>query len=337
MKWLRPPKTRFFGIRPRLMLSVTVVLVVAFVALFIWFYDFISKQVWRYIVEDAQMSLNSTLQGIDGDEFELLVNELQENRAAWGLDGTHYPPAGRYWEHSNWLLLVHQVEPKAYLYTYIPGKLPDEVLFIGSHGAPMDPVEGARPFESYQDEVLWNGLSGFSQTEGILQTEDEYGSWALTVCAPIRTSRGEVVGAVGVDYLSDYVVRIQARIRVVLISAFLVVVAAVFATLYLVGSTLVNPILRLTEIAHKVGKGEYEQDLSGLIKYNVRDEISTLAEVFDAMLDQLYAREKERHPPLGMMTMDIDRVEVERRVDALTKSEAFRRAVAEADRVKNNL
>lgn len=324
MKIRAPRHPVFISIRTRLLLSGSIIITLALTALFIWYYNYTSHQIWLYIQENARVTLQGALEGIDGDEFESLVRDMQNRREEWGLDGSTYPADERFWKHVNWLLTVHTIENRSYLYTYIPGSTTGEVAFIGSHGAPMNPSEGARPFETYTAPVLWDGLSGYSQTEDILETEDTYGTWALTLCAPIKNSRGEVVGALGIDYLSDAVEVTRARIRWALTIAFLVTLGLTNIVFYIIGSSLARPIQRLTEIAHRVGKGEYTQDLSGLISNRSQDEISVLAIVFDEMLDQLYEREKQRHAT-KQLTVDYDRDEVKITLDALTQTEEFAR------------
>lgn len=325
----RKARTRFIGIRTRLLLSVMLVLTVSMLGLFIWLNHFITLQIWTHIREDAVSSLTGALNGIDGDQFEALVQDMRQNQAAWGLNGTRYPEDERYWQHVNWLLTVHQIDSRMYLYTYVPGSAPNEVLFIGSHGAPLNPPEGAYPFESYQNEVLWNGLSALSETQPAQETPDAYGIWALTVSAPIRNSRGETVGALGLDLKSDIIHEIQDQVRNSLIIAFFGMLFFMFITLYSLATGFVRPILRLTQAAKKAGEGDYAQDLSGLMQTGVKDEIGTLAQVFDEMLDQLQEREK-RGNPMQPFNIEIDRQETTRGLEIITQSAAFGNAAAAA-------
>lgn len=326
-------RTRFIGIRTRLLLSVMLVLTVSLVVLFVWFNHFITRQLWRHIREDAVSSLTGALNGIDGDQFEALVQDMRQNRAAWGLTGTHYPEDERFWEHTNWLLTVHRIDHRMYLYTYVPGSAPNEVLFIGSHGAPLNPPEGAYPFESYQNEVLWNGLSALSETQPAQETPDAFGIWALTVCAPIRNSRGEVVGALGLDLKSDIIHDMQDQARNGLIIAFSGTFFFILITLYSLATGFVRPILRLTQAAKKAGEGDYAQDLSGLMHTRAQDEIGTLAQVFDEMLDRLQEREKQGNP-MQPFNIEIDRQETARALEIITQSSAFGSAADAAQRAR---
>lgn len=330
MKTAFAPRGCMIGIRTRLMAALMLVLAVVLALLFAWFNQYISRQIWAHLSEDALSILNGALKGIDGDEFEALVSDMSASQADW-QDG--YPADERFWRHTRWLLTVHQIDPRMYLYTYIAGSQPDEVLFIGSHGAALNPTEGARPFESYQAALLRAGLNGPSSSAPALETPDAYGTWALTVCAPIRNSRGQVVGALGLDLKSDILNHILERTRNGLIVTFLAALLIVFVVLYSMTTRIVQPILRLTEVARRAGEGDYAQDLSGLIPAGPRDEVGTLAQVFDQMLDQLHEREAGRNPPQNI-TVEFDRDEAAQAAEALAAADEFARALQAARSVR---
>ncbi len=332
----RIPGTHFIGMRTRLLLSVMLVLTVSMVALFIWFNHYISVKIWQHIREDALSSLAGALNGIDGDKFEALVQDMRANQDAWGLDGTRYPADERFWENANWLLTVHTIDQRMYLYTYVPGSAPNEVVFISSHGAPLNPPEGAYPFEFYQSEVLWKGLSALSETQPALETPDAYGIWALTVCAPIRNSHGESVGALGLDLKSDILQKIQDDVRKALIIMFFGMFFFMLIILYSVATGFVRPILRLTQAARRAGQGDYAQDLSGLMQTRVQDEIGTLAQVFDEMLDQLQEREARSNPSQSFK-IEIDQQETARSLEIITQSAAFSNAAAAAQSARQEI
>lgn len=316
---------RFMGIREMLLISAMLVIAVYMSILFAWFYNFSSQRAWNQIVEGAKARLTGTLEGIDGDEFEGMVADMRATRAEWQSPASPYPADERFWEHVNWLLTVHKIDRQAYVYTYIAGNQPGEVLFIGSHGAPLAVPEGAVPFETYNSELLWQGLAGYSQNTDTLATPDDYGVWALTVCQPIFNSHGQVVGAVGIDIQSNAVVKVQKSIRLVLILAFLFIFVLVFITVFWVATSFVRPIVRLTEVARNVARGNYSQDLTGLIHTARQNEISILAQVFDEMLDKLNEREKQRHPARSL-NVEIDQDAVQRDLGLLLQSEAYQHA-----------
>ena len=128
---------RFMGIREMLLLSIMLVIAVYMTILFTWFYNFSSQRAWDQVVEGAKARLTGTLEGIEGDEFESMVADLRATRTEWQSPSSPYPTDERFWQHANWLLTVHQIDRQAYVYTYIAGSQPGEVLFIGSHGAPL--------------------------------------------------------------------------------------------------------------------------------------------------------------------------------------------------------
>ena len=104
----QPKRKGFYmSLRLKLLISLTLLFTAAFAGIFYWFYNFVSDQTWNLIKTDAQNTLTGALEGIDGDQFEALVQEAQPR-----ADG--YTDDPRYWEHVEWLYHVHEVEPRAF-------------------------------------------------------------------------------------------------------------------------------------------------------------------------------------------------------------------------------
>lgn len=316
-------RQRFVSVRMKLLRTILLLLVVALGGTFFWFYNFVTDQVWEQIKEDARKTLDGVVVGIDGDAFEALPKEIVLRE-----DGYTDLPA--YWEHVQWLKHVNDVEPRAFVYTYIKGDLPNEVKFIGSHGAMLEPRDGARPLDAYQEPadnlLLTIGLERFVENENFNQSTggDEYGQWGVTVCKPIYNSKGEVVGAAGVDFSSAYVQQVQGKMLRLFYTAMAVIFIVMFVAVWWFSDRLSRPIAQLTRIAEQIGEGRYDQDLTALTGMKTRDEISKLAEVFDIMIDKVYAREQTLRQRVEELQIQIDESKKQTAISEIVDTDFFR-------------
>jgi len=253
------------SLRLKLIISLTLLFTVAFAGIFYWLYNFVSDQTWNLIKADAQDTLAGALEG-------------------------HYTDDPRYWEHVQWLYHVHEVEPRAFVYTYIAGAEPNEVVYIGSHGAVLTPPKGAPfKFSEPNSTLLTHGLSGPIVNESFNTStgEDDFGNCGVTTCTPIKNSKCEIVGALGIDFKTDYVTKVQDTLLKLLLAVFGVIYVGFFLLIWFYSNSLARPITRLTQIARQIGDGHYDQNLEALTKVRLRDEIGILAEVFDIMVNKV--------------------------------------------------
>jgi methyl-accepting chemotaxis protein len=315
-------KQRFISVRAKMLGTILLLLTLALGGTFFWFYNFVTDQVWELIKHDAQTTLTGIVDGIDGDTFEVFSKEMVLRE-----DG--YTDDRRYWAHVLFLKNVHDVEPRAFIYTYVKGDQPYQVKFIGSSGALNTPPDGAKPFEIYQEDAstafLWEGLSKPVQNETFTGGgQDTYGSWGVTVCRPIYNSKNEVVGAAGIDFQTDYVLQVQRSMLKLFYTAIAIIFLVMLIAVFWFSDRLSRPITQLTRIAELIGEGHYDQDLTSLTRMKVRDEISKLAEVFDLMIDKVYAREQTLRQRVEELQIQIDEAKKQNAISEIVDTDFFR-------------
>jgi HAMP domain-containing protein len=323
-------RERFISLRVKLLVGFTVLFSVVFAAAFYWFYSFATDHAMGRIEEDLVDTLNGAIAGIDGDEFIALVTEGKPRD-----DGLTDDP--RYWEHLDWLETVHDVEPRAFPYTYAKGDEPNEVLFVGDATVLIAPDREAAAFlEPYVSKgPLYRGLSELklhTRPPGAPYT-DKWGSW-VSAYAPIRNSAGEIVGGMGIDFRADYVFQVQQGIRDVMVLAFLVVYAVLFILVFVISNSLTRPIIALTTIAENVAEGDYDQDTSALYSGTLRDEVSTLARVFEMMIGKVQAREESLKRQVQELRIEIDQTKKTRHVQEIVESDYFKELQASARKMR---
>jgi HAMP domain-containing protein len=307
-------RTRFVSLHVKFLVGFTVLFSVVFAIAFYWFYSFATDRAMRRIEEDMVDTLNGAIAGVDGDEFIALAREAEPRD-----DGLTDDP--RYWRHLDWLGTVHNIEPRAYPYTYIKGEEPNEVLFIGDILVITDPDNSAVLRESYISKGgMWGGLSGLNKK--LTPYVDKWGSW-VSAYAPIANSKEEWVGAMGMDFRADYVRQVQQAIRDRVVIAFAITYTALFVLVFVISRSLTRPVIVLTTVAEQVAEGDYDQSVSALYSGTLRDEVATLAQVFEMMINKVREREESLKRQVQELRIEIDQAKKAKQVAEITETEYF--------------
>ena len=318
-------RTWFVSLRVELLVGFTVLFSVVFAMAFYWFYSFAADRAMLRIEEDMDDTLNGAIAGVDGDEFIAMAIEAQPRD-----DGLTDDP--RYWRHLDWLETVHDIEPRANPYTYIKGEEPNEVLFIGDILVITDPDKSAAFRESYTSKGgMWGGLSGLNKK--LTPYVDKWGSW-VSAYAPITNSRGEQVAAMGMDFRADYVVQVQQAIRDRVVMAFAITYSVLFVLVFVISRNLTRPVIALTATAERAAEGEYDQDVSWLYSGRLRDEVSTLAQVFEMMIGKVREREESLKRQVQELSIEIDQTKKAKQVAEITETEYFQSLREHAARLR---
>ena len=162
-----------------------------------------------------------------------------------------------------------------------------------------------------------------TMTRTIIEPEiytDEFGSF-LSGYAPIFTSGGERVGALGVDISADTIVAQEREylIRLVTIflgNLFLIVLAGIVAANY-----LAKPIVGLRDAAEKISKGDFAYRIT---KIPGTRELAELATNFNSMTENLSDLINDLEQRVAARTADI-----ERKTDQLRAASFIARQTAE--------
>ena len=322
----QPQRTWFVSIRVKLLVGLTLLFSIAFVGAFWWFYTFATRMAMKQIEEDMVSTLYAGIAGIDADEFAALAAEGVPRE-----DGLTDDP--RYWDHLEWLETIHNLEPRANPYTYVRGEEPNEVLFIGDIFVVTDPDNAASFRESYISKGgMWGGLTGLNMK--LEPYADAWGAWGASAYAPIENPEGEVVGAMGIDFRADYIQEVRQPIRRGVVVAFALTFPLLFGLVFLIAGTLTRPTITLTKAAEQVAEGNYKQDMSGLYAGRFRDEVATLAQVFDMMVEKVLVREESLKRQVQQLRIEIDQAKKARQVEEIVESDYFKELQSSARKMR---
>jgi HAMP domain-containing protein len=346
-------KPIFVSLRVQLLLAFLILFGALAGGIFYWFYTFsdnlVTKRFYDFSTNAAmdrlQEDLNTLLTGvsaqINGDEFQSLVEDKQLEELVRQQEQTPnggiYPEDQRYWDQVKQLGQIYQIDPRTGLYTFIAGDKPGEIVWIGSSGATKEQPSGAK-FRQVSDygadaSII---LAGLTKTTFYLQIyQDEFGKW-ISGYTPIKNSKGEVVGGLGIDFRAEYVERVQKDLEVQIINnvrsdvlngilvATGITTILVIVMVMLISGLLTRPITALTRVAQRIGEGDYEQDLSGLTPGRFTGETGKLAQVFEIMVGKVHQREEKLKKQVAELQIVIDEHRRQEQVSEIVDSDFFR-------------
>jgi len=200
---------------------------------------------------------------IDGDRHEA----IPPNPSAVTL------PA--YQELQNQLRKILGTNPGLrYVWTMVPGKQPDEMLFVGDVGG-AEPKPGL----AYKASRIPELLAGFQGPSADRTPVKDLWGISVSGYAPIRNKTGKVVAILGVDVYGKQLYEFRRRCQIFLaVSLGLGIFAAVLLG-WLLGRWIAHPLDQLVHGMRRVGAGE----LSHEVKLATGDEFQEAAGAFNRM------------------------------------------------------
>ncbi|HEX2979089.1 MAG TPA: HAMP domain-containing protein, partial [Anaerolineaceae bacterium] len=313
-------KVFFVSLRWKLLLGFTFVFSLVFAGAFYWFLTYSTDAALIKIRSDLENTVTGAAKSVNTDELLALASEGVPN-----ADGFSDDP--RFQNQLDWLDTIHQIEPRAWPYIYIPGTEENEIIYVVDLFARYD-AERATTFLKHKISKGFSlaGLKALTvrTTDGKFETyEDEYGSW-VSAYTPIRNAQGEVVGAMGMDFEASYVNQVRQAILDKIFMAFAIAYLILFLLVFGVSQMLTSPIRKLTRMAEKISEGDYEQDFSQVSHQRFPDEIGTLTSVFVVMVNKVYQREQSLRAQVEQLKIEIDDAKRQRQINEIADTDFFR-------------
>ena len=110
----RAKRQIFISLRFKLIIAFTVLFSVVFAASYYWFYTSSVERALARVTTDLNVILTGAAAKINGDD-------LQQLAATGTANADGYTDDPRYLAHVEWLYTVHQLDPRASLYTFVAG------------------------------------------------------------------------------------------------------------------------------------------------------------------------------------------------------------------------
>jgi hypothetical protein len=184
----------------------------------VWFYQTRINAAKDRIEDNLVKALHMGIIGTNGDDFAAL-SQLYVPQGKRPLKNALYQA------HQQWLVSVRSVFPNTFVRTYSKDES-DTTRWVGDVSRTLPEWQGGtkflKPFRPR--DVL---LEVFNGKETLIMTPyfdpgDKLGS-VISAFAPIRTSAGEIVGGMRVDYTEDYLVQEVNAARNILLIAYAVI------------------------------------------------------------------------------------------------------------------
>ncbi len=290
---------KLVSLRVKILLGFSMVFSIVFAGAFYWFYNFSTEKSLSRLRADMKSTLIGAVRGVDTKELLALYNEGKPNASGFSDDE-------RFQHQLAWFETVHRIEPRAWLYTYVAGKASNnrrvgvssvrqnelEIIYLVDLWAKYNPSKSVRFLES--------GVPGLVTQQVLERGEivenkdiytDKWGTW-LSAFAPLKDSNGEVRAVLGIDIQADYVRSLQQEIRDKVWLTFAITYAILFVLIYILSGILTKHLTELTRSAERIAEGNYDQALSFSNRSQFPDEMNTLAQVFEVMIDSIRTREQ---------------------------------------------
>lgn len=326
----------FVSLRLKLLLIFALLFLVVLIGGFIWFQQFTFNTVMDNIQRDLLALVETAAADMDGDAHTRLWQEGE-------MDDADYLAI------NAMLRAVKRTNPKAsgmYTYVQFPDE-PDQIRLVLSAAVPpgvephprdvalveesatgcrIDPTSRPTlliPYSPPEEigEDFFRGLREPAVTSVFYS--DEYGDW-YSAFAPFTNSEGELVGAVGVDMCVVEIVQTQNQIMRTMLIVFGITFLVLALAVSLVAYGVTRPIADLTGAAERIGGGDYDQDVSGLYRGKLQDEVSKMAQVFELMVDKVREREQKLRRQVADLQIMIDEGKKQKQVEEIVETDFFR-------------
>lgn len=288
-------KPFFISIKFKMLITFIIAFFVFSIIFGVWFFfslNFISTRVQTTQEELIQIIRND----IDPEDIAVLYRKGQ-------VDPEGYLTDTRYLKLMDWLDSIHQIRPTAWPYIFVPGKSPNQIIYIADIQNRYSPEKAKSPMQSAimdtQEDTLLsndvfihvdeNGISNlFKSLDGNLNNENKPNlkkfassfSQQMVTYGYIRDNQGNPVIGIGMVDENIYIKNMNSQIGLFLFLSFLGTCLMMFFIAIRTGHVITNPVVNLTQAAELINAGDNEKGLRLLQKNQLKkvtiDEIGRL-------------------------------------------------------------
>lgn len=240
-------------------------------------------------------------------------------------------------------LEIRRIDPEiAFVYTM--RKDDQGIYFVVDAGEPGEIDISAYKERYYNPSDIL--LENFDTMESAIANQDiytdEYGSF-LGAYAPIRNSKGEKVGVIGVDIRADAVIAKERQFIFVSLIIFGAAILIVAVAGWLFGNTVAGPIVSLTRSANQIAAGDLTHRVD--IKTNTTEiaqlatDLNIMTQALRETVQNLEARVTERTVDLQQRSLELENSakKIERRANQLRAVALVARAISSISNLQDLL
>ena len=323
-----------FGMRAKMLTAFTFVFTVIFVIIGLFVVNYVGSQAQSQLVSQLQATAQGGAKTIDGNGMVQLRAQIPQ--ALPGKFPANFPLDNPlYVKLCQQLINITKLVPKAQPYTYFMDPVTKTMEWETTNG-----IDPPLPYAAiYRQPITGllgtDSLAGRLMAQGLVRTtnqapyaEADVAFKFISTYTPIRDSSGKAVAGLGVDYPMQYVGVVRAGAIRGVLPILLLSYILLFLMVLVLATILTRPLKHLTAATARIADGDYDVDLTSIVKTRIPDEMSVLARSFVSMVDKVKIRERNLTQQVKRLTVQIDQKKREESVTALTDSDFFSGIVA---------
>jgi methyl-accepting chemotaxis protein len=314
---------RYLSLRYKLLIPLMGLGVLMFIMGYFGAREYLRNTIYKIMDEEVKSITDFVTNCMDEDQLEALTTEVKGDfSVGWPESMTDT----RYWDQQECLVQVDEFNPRTELYTYYA--VDEKTLANGLDQYatlfPEDSYVFAETFTAADEEDMEYLLKGLTETTRYpdLEYDEEAQIYYYAVVTPLRNSKNEIIGGLAVYLDAGSVVE-----SLQILSKYLI---AIFGGLFIVVTLLVLGITRsvtselitLQATSKRVAEGDYTAIT--LRPHKVNDEVSTLGELFNTMLDKVREREEDLQIQVEELKLQIDHEKRSTDVKEIVDSQFFK-------------
>jgi methyl-accepting chemotaxis protein len=306
--------------------------VFAFIAIWIFQYTTtVAKERLENELNRSALGGAATISAPEFVELNATVPAVPDGTYEYGLG---YPDSPLYDLIARELFSIRQIVKDAKVYSYYLDPADGKLYFSASGGYYVTPepvgVQFKVPVIDVVDPATYAYMEqGLTATTEQKEYSDDFGNF-ISSYTPILDDAGTPVGAIGLDYPQSYVAEVQDGIRRQLFPVLGFSYIALLLLVLVLSTSLARPLRRLTAATGRIANGEYDLDVTGLVRTRFPDEMFTLAESFAEMAKKVGLRERTLTREVQRLKVEIDHTRREEAVKEITESDFFSDLTAKA-------
>jgi HAMP domain-containing protein len=315
-------KKPYLSLRYKLLIPLLTLGVLMFILGYFGARSYLRETIDQIMDEEIVSIREYVMDCINVDELQAFTNDIAQTPSYAGGAANITDP--RYWKQQACLDDVHQFNPRAWVYTYYVVDT-ETMAFSLDMWNTTDPVNGSAPGTTFRredgdfEEHLL-GLKGVHSYNELVYDEI-FNVYYYGATSPLVNSSGETIGGLAIYLDAGWTVENLQ----ILSNSLLIIFAGLFALITILVLAItqrsMSELGTLKAASVRVAEGDYTPIV--LKPYKVDDELSTLAALFNTMLDKVEEREEKLEDQVERLKVQIDNEKRKKDVKEIVESEFF--------------
>ena len=312
------------SLRVKVLLPLLTLITIIFILSYIGIKQYITVTINNLLDEETASVVDYVSNCIDVNTLaSLIASDVQYDQSLGWPDGM---TDERYWDTQICLEDIDSFNQRAELFTYYA--VDDKTLAYGVDQWATIVPEESYPFREIvvQDveddyQAMLTGLTQTYHYPGLRYAEVDDVYYYATI-TPLKSSSGNSAGALVVYLDANWVTENLKRVSNILLSIFALIYALVALLIWAITRNATSQLTKLKSAASRVADGDYTPIT--LKPQAIDDEVSTLASLFNVMLDKVRGREEILKQKVVELEIQIDMKKRSKDVEEIVDTDFFR-------------